>query len=160
VKISVLQKEVQDLLKEKGFPVGKEHFNVKLVLLHTEVSELADAIKKGRSEDYGGELADIIIRLLNIPLMYPQWGDIWKDSSFESIPEIGCSDPWEGLLNIHREISKLDGTDVDKLRVYRIFALTKGLSIKMGYNLQEECNKKMAVNWKRPYRYGTTGEKK
>ncbi|SHJ63819.1 hypothetical protein SAMN02745227_00294 [Anaerobranca californiensis DSM 14826] len=158
MRIFDLQQQVYNLLKEKGFPTGKDNFNVKLVLLHTEVSELADAVKKGRTGDYGQELADIIIRLLNIPIMYPHWGDIWKGSTFADIPEIKCNDLWEGMLNIHREISKLNGTDSDKLGVYKIFALTKGLSIYLGLDLNKECIKKMEFNWKRPYQYGTAKE--
>jgi len=88
MKISQIQKDIKLLLEEKGFANGKDKFSVKVVLLHTEISELADAIKKGRTEDFGQELADIIIRLLNMPLMFPEWGDIWKDSTFESIPEV------------------------------------------------------------------------
>ena len=160
MKIQLLQSKIDELLLEKGFPNGKDKFNVKVVLLHTEVSELADAIKKGREEDFGPELADIIIRLLNMPLMFPEWGDIWKGSTFESIPEVKCSDYWEGMLFLHREIAKLNGTETDKLGIYKIFALTKGLSLAMGLNLLQECSKKMEVNWGRPFRYGTVDEKK
>lgn len=160
MKISELQSQIQSLLNEKGFANGKDRFNVKVVLLHTEVSELADAIKKGRTEDFGPELADIIIRLLNMPLMFPEWGDIWSGSTFESVPEIKCTDYWEAMLLLHKEIAKLNGSETDKLTIYKIFALTKGLSITMGLNLLRQCLEKMEVNWGRPFRYGTVDEKK
>lgn len=54
------------LLSEKGFSNTIHSYIEKHVLLGTEVSELADAIKKGKGEDYEGEeLADIAIRACN-----------------------------------------------------------------------------------------------
>lgn len=93
-----------------------------------------------------------------MPLMYPEWGDIWKGSSFESIPAIKHSDVWESMFFLHKETSRLQGTEEDKLRIFKIFALTKGLSENLGLNLLDECMKKMEVNWGRPYRYGTVDE--
>ena len=64
----------KQLLHEKGFEANStpELTAKRIALLHTEVSELVDAEKKGYSaEDKAMELADIIIRLLNIPVMYP-----------------------------------------------------------------------------------------
>ena len=61
------------LLKEKGFEVNSslDLTTKRIALLHTEVSELVDAEKKGYSaDDKAMELADIVIRLLNIPVMY------------------------------------------------------------------------------------------
>lgn len=159
MKIGQLQKDIQALMEEKGFANGKDRFIVKVVLLHTEISELADAIKKGRTVDYGQEMADIIIRLLNMPLMFPEWGDIWKETTFQSIPEVRFKEPWEAMMNLHRETALLDGSDTDKLRIYKIFAMTKGISVIMGLNLRKECINKMETNWGRPYRYGTTDEK-
>lgn len=61
------------LLQDKGFEINSslELTTQRIALLHTEVSELVDAEKKGYSgEDKAMELADIIIRLLNIPIMH------------------------------------------------------------------------------------------
>lgn len=56
----------KSLLESKGFANTLEAKVEKHVLLGTEISELADAIKKGKSEDEEGyELADIVIRLSN-----------------------------------------------------------------------------------------------
>lgn len=54
------------LLAEKGFSNTLHSYIEKHVLLGTEISELADAIKKGKGEDHEGEeLADIVIRACN-----------------------------------------------------------------------------------------------
>lgn len=71
----------KQLLHEKGFEVNNttELTAKRIALLHTEVSELVDAEKKGyNAEDKAMELADIIIRLLNIPVMYPAIYDSMK----------------------------------------------------------------------------------
>lgn len=54
------------LLEEKGFPNTLHAKLEKHVLLGTEISELADAVKKGKGvNEEGEELADIVIRLSN-----------------------------------------------------------------------------------------------
>ena len=56
----------KQLLSEKGFTVSLADRVEKSVLLNTEISELADAVKKGYGdEDEGSEIADIIIRAVN-----------------------------------------------------------------------------------------------
>lgn len=68
------------LLLEKGFSNTIHSYIEKHVLLGTEISELADAIKKGKGEDYEGEeLADIAIRACNfvccdeVYQLYTRW---------------------------------------------------------------------------------------
>jgi NTP pyrophosphatase (non-canonical NTP hydrolase) len=71
--ISELQDLVKELLVEKGFGYGKDTFWEKLALTHTEVSELADVVKKqgfDAQADIEGEVADIIIRAVNFAVMF------------------------------------------------------------------------------------------
>lgn len=60
--------ETRELLNKKGFPTSLIHnFSDKIVLLNSEISELADAVKKKRSlDEEGSEIADIVIRACNI----------------------------------------------------------------------------------------------
>lgn len=54
------------LLSDKGFTLSIEDRVEKSVLLNTEISELADAVKKGLGKEAeGSEVADIIIRASN-----------------------------------------------------------------------------------------------
>lgn len=56
----------QKLLYEKGFSLSLKDRVEKSVLLNTEISELADAVKKGYGhEEEGSEIADIVIRAIN-----------------------------------------------------------------------------------------------
>lgn len=73
MKISELQKEVQQLLRQKGFSYSPDTFWEKIALLHTEVSELADVVKKkgfGAKKEIAEEIADIFIRAMNFGLMF------------------------------------------------------------------------------------------
>jgi NTP pyrophosphatase (non-canonical NTP hydrolase) len=73
LRIAELQTEVKQLLDEKGFAYDKSTFWEKVALAHTEISELADAVKKkgfSCQEDIEAEFADIIIRTMNFALMF------------------------------------------------------------------------------------------
>jgi len=59
--------QVRELIDAKGFSSDKEQIWQMLALIHSEISEAADAYKKGRSYDeVGTELADAIIRILHL----------------------------------------------------------------------------------------------
>lgn len=61
-----LSKKTIEMLREKGFSNSIKDRYEKTVLLGTEISELADAVKKGYGVDSeGDEIADIMIRLSN-----------------------------------------------------------------------------------------------
>lgn len=58
--------KTRELLIEKGFTLSINDRAEKTVLLNTEISELADAVKKGLGRDAeGAEIADIVIRATN-----------------------------------------------------------------------------------------------
>ena len=59
--------EVRALTDAKGFSSDRERFWEMLTLIHSEVSEAADAYKKGRAEEQvGEELIDAVIRILHM----------------------------------------------------------------------------------------------
>jgi NTP pyrophosphatase (non-canonical NTP hydrolase) len=72
--IGQLQNEVENLLKVKGFECTTDSFWEKVALCHTEVSELADLVKKqginADKAEIGAEVADIIIRAMNFGIMF------------------------------------------------------------------------------------------
>lgn len=73
MRIKELQELTKKLLEEKGFPYSPDIFWQKIALTHTEVSELADVVKKkgfGAKEEIAEEIADIIIRTMNFGLMF------------------------------------------------------------------------------------------
>lgn len=70
--ISHWSRVTNDLLLEKGFSVDPKDLEEKVALMHTEVAELTDAFKKGKGDiEEGEEIADIIIRLMNVPCLFP-----------------------------------------------------------------------------------------
>ena len=73
MEINGLVEQVRTLLDQKGFEYGKDTFWEKATLAHTEISELADVIKKKGYEaedEIESEVADIIIRTINFALMF------------------------------------------------------------------------------------------
>lgn len=73
MEIHELQAEVKELLQTKGFNVKPENFWEVISLIHTEVSEVADEVKKNgftRPEAISEEVADIIIRTMNLAVMF------------------------------------------------------------------------------------------
>lgn len=76
MKINELVADVKELLDEKGFAYDKSQFWEKVALAHTEISELADVVKKKGMKDIEAqidiehEVADIIIRTVNFALMF------------------------------------------------------------------------------------------
>lgn len=70
----------EKLLKEKGFSLSLNECGIsKSVFLNTEISELADAVKKGLGKDEEGlELADISIRAAGILICF-ETKDLFQD---------------------------------------------------------------------------------
>jgi NTP pyrophosphatase (non-canonical NTP hydrolase) len=65
--------ELRDLLQKKGFSTNKQDITERICLIHNEVGEMIDAYKKGKGKEAEAiELADIMIRLVNIPLIFPE----------------------------------------------------------------------------------------
>lgn len=67
VGLNKFMQEVRQLCDAKGFSDNPDDIWQKLTLIHTEVSEAADAYKKGKPmEQVGEELIDAIIRELDL----------------------------------------------------------------------------------------------
>lgn len=67
IGLNVYVTQVRELIDAKGFSSDEAQIWQMLALIHTEVSEAADAYKKGHSYDeVGTELADAIIRILHL----------------------------------------------------------------------------------------------
>jgi NTP pyrophosphatase (non-canonical NTP hydrolase) len=65
--LNVYMAQVRKLVDAKGFSSDKAQIWQMLTLIHSEISEAADAYKKGRDYDeVGTELADAIIRILHL----------------------------------------------------------------------------------------------
>ena len=61
-----LQNKIGDWRKRKGFVTNYDNIPEKLLLIHSEVSEAAEEIRKGNYYGFRFELADIIIRVLDL----------------------------------------------------------------------------------------------
>jgi len=59
-------KDIADWRQRKGFETSWENMMVKLMLVVTEVSEAAEAYRKPDRQNFDEEIADTLIRLLDI----------------------------------------------------------------------------------------------
>lgn len=179
--------KVQALLDEKGFACTTDLIYEKVALLHTEIAELTDAFKKGKGkESESEEIADIIIRLLNFPIMLPQLLEnldnkdiqneftieLDKDNEYQCKCKISCM--------LHRLVcdieSRLQSTlfvdtskDTNKFPDFSCFEICVMIMAVIvicefynqnyiGGNLQDFITAKMKKNHNRPYRYNTSKE--
>lgn len=82
-----LSRELHETAVEKGFWDGRVDINfvlAKLALVHSEVSEVLEAVRKQQgSEKIVEEMADTIIRLLD--LYYGMYEVGWVDDSLDHI---------------------------------------------------------------------------
>ena len=68
-QLQTLAKEIGDWRRAKGFKTGWENMSEKLLLVHSEVSEAAEALRTletGKMDEFHEELADILIRVFDI----------------------------------------------------------------------------------------------
>ena len=65
--LNIMMRQVREMADAKGFSSEQRRIWEMLALIHSEVSEAADAYKKGDSlEHVGEELIDAIIRILHL----------------------------------------------------------------------------------------------
>ena len=88
---------------EKGFwdgEIGYDKIGNKLALVHSEVTEVLEAIRKNKgSEEVVEEMADVLIRLLDIYAAMRNTGDLIH--SFDEV--------LDKKININKERPKLHG---------------------------------------------------
>lgn len=66
MKINQLCKEAYTIAKSKGWHEEPREMGTILALIHSEVSEALEADRKGDSENFREELADVCIRIFDL----------------------------------------------------------------------------------------------
>ena len=101
--LDALSALLHEIAKEKGFWDGEYSYDKvgnKLALVHSEVTEVLEAIRKNKGSEAGvEEMADVIIRLLDI---YAAMRN--EEAVLHSLDEI-----LEKKININKERPKLHG---------------------------------------------------
>lgn len=101
--LDALSAVIHELADEKGFWEGEktyDKFGLKLALVHSEITEVLEAIRKSKgSEKIVEEIADTIIRLL----------DIYAAMRNESIVVDSLDEVLQNKININKERQRLHG---------------------------------------------------
>lgn len=66
MKVTELCKKAFETAKNNGFHEKPVHIPESLALIHSEVSEALEADRKGDSENFAEELADVCIRVFDL----------------------------------------------------------------------------------------------
>lgn len=66
MKINNLCKSAFEIAKSKGWHDEPREMGTILALIHSEVSEALEADRKGDSENFAEELADVVIRVFDL----------------------------------------------------------------------------------------------
>ncbi len=101
--LDALSAMLHETAKEKGFWDGDYNYDKvgnKLALVHSEVTEVLEAIRKNKgSEEVVEEMADVIIRLLDIYAAMRNSGDLIHS----------LDDVLDKKININKERPRLHG---------------------------------------------------
>jgi NTP pyrophosphatase (non-canonical NTP hydrolase) len=101
--LDTLSAVLHEIAKEKGFwdgEIGYDKIGNKLALVHSEVTEVLEAIRKNKgSEEVVEEMADVLIRLLDIYAAMRNTGDLIH--SFDEV--------LNNKININKERPRLHG---------------------------------------------------
>src|SRR5690625_5130637 len=157
-----MRAEVREVNEANGWFDGDRPFSADIALLHTEVSELFEAMLNNDPENVGEEYADIFIRLLDTAERYdydlsgnisiPHGAEhlfapgvsylhLWIDRAYEAWRKIGNA--WH--VKVENEFKCL-------------LILVMSSAALMEVDLIEEFDRKMARNRQRGYRHGNKVE--
>ena len=156
--LAELQAEVREVNEANGWFDSERPFSADMALLHTEVSELFEAMLNGDAENTGEEFADIFIRLLDTAERYGH------DLSGEvSIPHGAEHLFGTGVIHLHLWIDRAyeayrKNGDPTSPRIGNelkcLLALVMTSAALMDVDLVAEYQKKIARNRSRGYRHG------
>lgn len=162
-----MQDEVREVNEANGWFDSERPFSADIALLHTEVSELFEAMLNNDPENVGEEFADIFIRLLDTAERYdydlsgnisiPHGAEqffapgvsylhLWIDRTYEQYRR--------GGINIRGEAGH---TRIEN-RLKCLLSLVMSSAALMDVDLIAEFYKKMARNRERGYRHGNKVE--
>ena len=156
--LAEMQAEVREVNEMNGWFDSERPFSADIALLHTEVTELFEAMLKGDAENAGEEFADIFIRLLDTAERYGHdlSGEVSIPHGAEELfaPGVSYLHLW---IDRAYEVYRKHG-DVRHARIRNelkcLLSLVMTSAALMDVDLIAEYQKKIARNRERGYRHG------
>src|SRR5690606_29842399 len=83
MRLAHLQQQIAELRSTKNLAWDSDSFSKHVVMLHGSIARAAGHCLSGQPDKCASELADFVIRLVDFPAMFPNWGDIWGAQQLE-----------------------------------------------------------------------------
>jgi hypothetical protein len=172
--LSEMNVEIRELNTEKGWRTGDNTFGDYEALLQSEIAELTenyrdhrldrytvpDGPKAGKPDDVGSEAADVFIRLLDmcdvfgVRLGILDHGMTLADLAVADLPD-RLKTFGDHVNYLHKRAAKIELGDASAPYMVGMFLCDLlAFCAKFGLDLDDEYERKMAYNWKRPYQHG------
>lgn len=139
-----------------------------ITLIHSEVSEAAEAVRKKDFENFKEELADTVLRITSIAHgleldyirsdTWPDWKEAPEHIIKSDIPRLSLDEPkklLDALSGVHRRVAEAGGAWLPIGG-----ALSKALqsiaviAFSLNIDMEAECLKKIEANRKRGHKHG------
>jgi len=148
MKLAHLQQQISELRDSSNYKWDSGTFNKYVVLLHSHISGAAKACNVAQSEPCASELAAFVIRLIDYPTQFPNWGDIWgaqrlEDFKVEKISE----DLWDHLYKLHQLAAGLVGGRSDIILLYKMLQIARATAQLQDIDLARAIKEQMDKYW-------------
>jgi hypothetical protein len=148
MKLAHLQQQILEMRENKDPEWGTGTFHKHIVMLHSHISGAAAACDNGQMGKCSAELAALVIRLVDFPSMFPDWGDIWGSQRLDDFSNEKISgDYWDHLYKLHQLASGLVGGRSDIILLYKMLQIARATAQLKGIDLPRAIKEQMDQYW-------------
>lgn len=148
MRLAHLQQQISELRKNKKPEWGEGSFNKNIVILHGHISGAAAAYNSGQTGKCAQELAAFVIRIIDFPTMFPNWGDIWGSQRLADFKVDKISgDVWDHLYKLHQLASGLVGGRSDIILLIKMLQIARAAAQIQEIDLARAIKEQMDNYW-------------
>lgn len=147
MRLAHLQQQLSEIRESSNTKWGNESFHHEIVMLHSHISGAAEQCT-GQSGRCPQELAALVIKLVDFPAMFPDWGDIWGSQRLEDFGVDKLSgDIWDHLYKLHQLASGLVGGRSDIILLYKMIQIARAAAQIQEVDLPRAIKEQMDRYW-------------